>query len=83
MHPAGEGPDLIHILFYALSVLGGLAATAVGVIWKNHLRHINAAWVRIEKRLDDITERNREDHEKFFDRIGKLEIDVGVLKNRK
>ncbi len=83
MHPADQGPDIVHILFYGLSVIGGLAATAVGFIWKNHLRHNRTALVEIGKKIDKMEKRNREDHKEFFGRLGDLERDVGILMNRK
>lgn len=36
----------------------------------------------IESKLDEMKRLNREDHQKFFDRLGKLETAVEVLKTK-
>lgn len=83
MHPPDQSLDLVHILFYVLSVVGGLGATAVGFIWKNHLRSMHRTMEEMKDKFETMETRNREDHKEFFRRLGELEVDVGVLKNRK
>ncbi len=66
-----------------VTLLASAALGGVTFIWTNHLRHTKEALTRIEKKMDEGANHNREDHEKFFDRIGELERDVGILKDRK